>query len=88
MKYSLALLLLVMLTHSLQAQKKWSEISKGTYNIVKNPSGQTLGYSASSGVKILTVNSLAFKDLNKNGKLDKFEDWRLPYQVRAKYPKV
>lgn len=84
MKYSLSLLLLVILTPSLQAQKKWSEISKGTYIIVKNPNGQTLGYSASSGVKILTVNGLAFKDLNRNGKLDKFEDWRLPYQVRAK----
>ena len=84
MKYSLSLLLFVMVTPSLQAQKKWGEISKGTYNIVKNPNGQTLGYSLSSGVKILTVDGLAFKDLNKNGKLDKFEDWRLPSLVRAK----
>ena len=55
MKYSLSLLLLVILTSSLQAQKKWSETSKGTYNVVKNQNGQTLGYSVSSGVKILTV---------------------------------
>lgn len=27
---------------------------------------------------------LNFKDLNKNGKLDKYEDWRLPTDVRAK----
>ena len=27
---------------------------------------------------------LKFKDLNKNGKLDKYEDWRLPNEVRAK----
>ncbi len=52
--------------------------------IVKNKGGQTLGYSPTSGVKILTVGGLSFKDLNKNGKLDKFEDWRLPVDVRAK----
>lgn len=52
--------------------------------LVKNPNGPTLGYSSKSGVKILTVDGLAFKDLNKNGKLDKYEDWRLPADVRAK----
>ena len=35
-------------------------------------------------MKILTVNRLAFKDLNKNGKLDKYEDWRLPVDDRAR----
>src|SRR6201996_4269473 len=52
--------------------------------LVKNPNGPTLGYSTKSGVKILTVDGLAFKDLNKNGKLDKYEDWRLPIDERAK----
>jgi beta-glucosidase len=52
--------------------------------LVKNPNGPTLGYSSKSGVKILTVDGLAFKDLNKNGKLDKYEDWRLPVDERAK----
>ena len=52
--------------------------------LVKNPNGPTLGYSSKSGVKILTVDGLAFKDLNKNGKLDKYEDWRLPVSARAK----
>jgi beta-glucosidase len=33
---------------------------------------------------ILTINNLQFKDLNRNGKLDKYEDWRLPYSIRAK----
>ena len=84
MKYSLSLFFIILLTFSLEAQKKWNETAKGTYNIVQNPNGQTLGYSPSSGIKLLTFNGLAFKDLNKNGKLDKFEDWRLPYQVRAK----
>jgi beta-glucosidase len=34
--------------------------------------------------KILKVNGLEFKDLNKNGKLDKYEDWRLPQEIRIK----
>ncbi len=35
-------------------------------------------------VEIISVNNLKFKDLNKNGKLDKYEDWRLPNDVRIK----
>ncbi len=35
-------------------------------------------------VNIMTVNGLKFKDLNKNGKLDKYEDWRLSSAERAK----
>ena len=45
--------------------------------------GKTLGYSPTSGVKIITVDGLKFKDLNRNGKLDKYEDWRLPARERA-----
>jgi beta-glucosidase len=36
----------------------------------------------SRSAKILKKNGLEFKDLNKNGKLDKYEDWRLPQEVR------
>ncbi len=32
---------------------------------------------------ILKINGLEFKDLNKNGKLDKYEDWRLSNSARA-----
>jgi len=59
-------------------------IAQSTFSTVINKNGATLGYSASSGVKILTVNGLKFKDLNKNGKLDKYEDWRLSAEERAK----
>ena len=31
----------------------------------------------------LSVDGLAFKDLNRNGKLDPYEDWRLSAQARA-----
>ncbi|MEO7491054.1 MAG: hypothetical protein ABIU77_28305, partial [Ferruginibacter sp.] len=70
-------------TTTLQAQQ-WSEKLNGTISTVTNTNGQTLGYSTTSGVKLITVDGLAFKDLNKNGKLDKYEDWRLPVAVRAK----
>ena len=34
-------------------------------------------------VNVLQVSGLLFKDLNKNGKLDKYEDWRLPLDERV-----
>jgi beta-glucosidase len=33
--------------------------------------------------KIITVKGLRFKDLNANGRIDAYEDWRLPAQKRA-----
>ncbi|WP_424768192.1 glycoside hydrolase family 3 N-terminal domain-containing protein [Paenibacillus sp. sgz302251] len=51
---------------------------------VRHAEGPVLGYSDSSGVHILKQDGLAFKDLNKDGKLDPYEDWRLPAEVRAK----
>ena len=64
--------------------QKYSEVKKDNIAIVTNKGGQTLGYAPNSGVKLLKVDGFAFKDLNKNGKLDKYEDWRLPFDVRAK----
>ena len=64
--------------------QQYSEKINGTFNTVVNKNGQTLGYSTASGVKVITVDGLAFKDLNKNGKLDKYEDWRLAAADRAK----
>src|SRR5258706_4836661 len=63
---------------------KWKESGTGTNKTVTQEGGQTLGYSPSSGVTILTVDRQAFKDLNKNGQLDRYEDWRLPADDRAK----
>jgi beta-glucosidase len=65
-------------------QKKWSETENGAIRTVKNESGQTLGYSTTSGIKLITSDGFAFKDLNKNGKLDIYEDWRKPVDERAK----
>lgn len=64
--------------------KKWSETSNGTIRLVTNMEGRTIAYDSASGVKLLTVKGLAFKDLNKNGELDPYEDWRLSSDERAK----
>jgi len=36
------------------------------------------------GVQIIKSQGFEFKDLNKNGKLDNYEDWRLPIESRIK----
>jgi beta-glucosidase len=69
---------------TLSSYCQWKESKNNGFSIITNPKGQNLGYSTASGVKILTVDGLAFKDLNKNGALDKYEDWRLPVDERAK----
>lgn len=67
----------------LGCQTKWEESSQGDINIVKNNDGATLAYSVNSGVKLLEDKGYAFKDLNKNGYLDPYEDWRLTFDERA-----
>ena len=51
--------------------------------IIAQSKGPSLGFSNDSGVIILDDKGLKFKDLNKNGKLDKYEDWRLSVDERA-----
>ena len=63
---------------------RWSETDSDPIRIVTNRGGQTLGYSTTPGVGILTVDGFAFKDLSKNGALDPYEDWRRAADVRAK----
>jgi len=66
--------------------QRWKKIASipGDISIIRNRGGQNLGYYEKSGVKIITDDGYAFKDLNKNGKLDPYEDWRLPADTRAK----
>ena len=60
-----------------------------TFTVVTNPNGgATLSYIAGGPVKLLKVRSgkttLAFKDMNANGTLDTWEDWRKSVDERAK----
>jgi beta-glucosidase len=63
--------------------KKISILLLFALNIVnaQKPTQANLGYRSA---KILKINGLEFKDLNKNNKLDKYEDWRLPNDARIK----
>jgi beta-glucosidase len=45
------------------------------------PSQPALGHRS---VPVINVDGLQFKDLNRNGKLDPYEDWRLPAADRAR----
>ena len=63
---------------------RWSESESGILRTVTNRGGQTLGYATTSGVSLLSVDRFAFKDLNRNGELDPYEDWRLSADERAK----
>lgn len=64
--------------------EKFTTESKDGFVTVVNENGSMLGYTTTSGVGILTVDRYAFKDLNQNGELDAYEDWRLPVDQRAK----
>ena len=82
-KTSSPLILFVFLFIIAGCGPKWTETDHNGIMIVDNEDGQTLGYSPNSGVQLLTVDRYAFKDLNKNGQLDAYEDWRLPAGERA-----
>ena len=66
------------------AKEKYQIVEKDGYNLVIHPDAPVLGYSPDSGVGIIMVDGLPFKDLSHNGKLEPYEDWRLPAAVRAR----
>ena len=51
--------------------------------MVTNEGGKVLGYSPESGVKLIEQDGYAFKDLDKDGELDVYEDWREDADTRA-----
>lgn len=63
---------------------KFTTEEKDGYVRVNNTNGSNLTFNPDSGVKLLKVDQYAFKDLNKNGTLDSYEDWRLSDDERAK----
>lgn len=63
---------------------KWTETPKGTLRIVTQDGGASLGYSSTSGVTLLVDGGFAFKDLNRSGTLDPYEDWRRSADERAR----
>ncbi len=63
---------------------KWSEEeTKDGFYLVMNNGGPILSYSKESGTNLIQLDGFAFKDLNKNGLLDQYEDWRETPLARA-----
>ena len=79
-----AVILLAVSMSMVSCAQKWQEEQKDGYNLITQKNGRTLGYSPSSGVQIITKGGYAFKDLNRNGRLDTYEDWRKDPLTRAK----
>lgn len=64
---------------------KWKEETTADGWIkVTNEGGKTLGYSKDSGVSLIQVDGFAFKDLDRDGVLDGYEDWRNSNEDRAR----
>ena len=62
---------------------RWQEIPMEGYILVKQSRGAELGYSPESGVSLLERDGFVFKDLNRNGEVDVYEDWRRSLSERA-----
>ncbi len=64
---------------------KWTEEKTAdSWYKVTNDGGKTLGYSKDSGVALIQVDGFAFKDLDRDGVLDGYEDWRNSNEDRAR----
>lgn len=61
----------------------YTETDHGQFRVIEQKGGRTLGYAPASGISILDINGYRFKDLDRDGELDAYEDWRLPSRRRA-----
>ena len=62
---------------------KWKLTHKHQKAWIENTGGKTLSYNPNLGIQIIEEEGFAFKDLDHNGKLDPFEDWRLSLTERV-----
>ena len=60
---------------------KWEAIQADGYQLIHQRGGATLGLVSAP---VLEHKGFAFKDLNRNGVLDPYEDWRKPAGERAR----
>lgn len=79
------LFFLICASLTLQGYSQTTTLNKDAgFELIQNQKGPNLGFARSSGVQILDREGFKFKDLNRNGQLDRYEDWRLPVEGRAK----
>lgn len=62
---------------------KVTEEAHDNFILLKQRGGKDISYSPASGIQILYDKGYAFKDLNRNGKIDIYEDWRKSSEERA-----
>lgn len=72
-----------MASESPRARSAAFESSTRSYNYVVQEGGPVLSYNFDTGVRIIVDGEYVFKDMNGNGTVDPFEDWRLPAMQRA-----
>lgn len=65
-------------------EKYTAQVTPDGWIEIVNDGGPTLGLSSVSGVHILDIDGFAFKDLDKDGELDVYEDWREDSATRAR----
>lgn len=61
---------------------QWKLTHKHNHECIENKGGKTLSYDPNLGIQIIEQDGFAFKDLDNNGMLDPYEDWRLPLTDR------
>ncbi len=64
--------------------EKWQETESDGFTLVAQKGGETRGSATAPGMQLLSDNGTEFMDLNHNGQLDVYEDWRKPAEERAK----
>lgn len=64
--------------------QKWRIEQKDGYSLVYNQGGAVLGVRGDGSAHLVFQDGFAFKDLNGNGALEPYEDWRLPIEERVR----
>jgi beta-glucosidase len=64
--------------------EKWRIEKQDGYALVYNQGGAVLGVRGNGSAHLVFHDGFAFKDLNGNGVLDPYKDWRLPVEERVR----
>ena len=83
MKKLIALLMAMMMLLSCAIAEDEEEVQTVVEVLYIDASGEQMKLGYTADTEILDVDGLKFKDLNKNGSLDVYEDWRKPVEERV-----
>ena len=83
MKKLIALLMAMMMLMSCAIAEDEEEVQTVVEVLYIDASGEQMKLGYTADTEILDVDGLKFKDLNKNGALDVYEDWRKPVEERV-----